>query len=137
MTAPEDDQIQTGSPTGSLPPPGPVGPIDFAEPPIVGDRLGVPAGAARSVLDPHLPRPGYPFLFIVSAFALASDVGSKLWAEKRLEPYPGLIELVPNHLQLVLARNKGGAGQPKVIGLGNPDAPPVAGARVGQQLIVD
>jgi signal peptidase II len=104
MTAPEDAQV-----SGSLPPPGPVGPIDFAEPPIVGERLGVPSGAAMTILDPHSPRPRYPFLFVVSTLALASDVSTKLWAEKRLEPYPGFIELVPNHLQLILARNKGGA----------------------------
>jgi signal peptidase II len=41
--------------------------------------------------------------------SLVSDIGSKLWAEKRLAEYPTFITLIDNHLMFVLAKNKGGA----------------------------
>ena len=40
---------------------------------------------------------------------LAADVGSKAWAERRLDAYPGMLEVWKNHLALVLAKNRGGA----------------------------
>jgi signal peptidase II len=40
---------------------------------------------------------------------LAADLGSKTWAEHRLDGYPGIVEIWKNHLALILARNRGGA----------------------------
>jgi lipoprotein signal peptidase len=54
-------------------------------------------------------RPSYVFLAAVSILSLASDIASKLWAEKKLDGYPGIVHVWPNHIALVLARNKGGA----------------------------
>jgi signal peptidase II len=76
---------------------------------VVGDRLGVPEGATRRVSDFGRPRPSYVFLAIVSTLTLAADVASKAWAARRLETYPGAIEVWRDHLTLVLARNRGGA----------------------------
>ena len=45
----------------------------------------------------------------VSIFSLFSDIASKLWAEKRLDQYPGMIEIWKDHVALILAKNKGGA----------------------------
>lgn len=73
-------------------------------------RLERPLGTARAIPDTILgPRPSPTFLAVVSIFSLASDVATKLWAEKRLEGYPGYITVVENHLMFVLAKNKGGA----------------------------
>ncbi|MBX3209707.1 MAG: signal peptidase II [Labilithrix sp.] len=49
------------------------------------------------------------FLAVVSIVSLVSDVGTKLWAEKKLADYPGYVTVVENHLMFVLAKNKGGA----------------------------
>ena len=49
------------------------------------------------------------FLAIVSIISLVSDVGTKLWAEKKLADYPGYVTVIDNHLMFVLAKNKGGA----------------------------
>src|SRR4051812_35620524 len=81
------------------------------EPPIAPDvpRLERPVGTRAAIPDTILgPRPSPMFLAVVSVTSLASDIVSKLWAEKRLEGYPGYITLVENHLMLVLAKNKGG-----------------------------
>jgi signal peptidase II len=53
--------------------------------------------------------PSYVFLALVSILSLVADVGSKLWAEKKLDGYPGIVQLWPNHVAFVLARNRGGA----------------------------
>jgi lipoprotein signal peptidase len=49
------------------------------------------------------------FLAVVSILSLASDIASKLWAEKKLDGYPGIVNLWPNHVAFVLAKNRGGA----------------------------
>ncbi len=73
-------------------------------------RLERPAGTARAIPDTILgPRPSPTFLAVVSIVSLASDIVTKLWAEKRLEGYPGYINVIDNHLMFVLAKNKGGA----------------------------
>jgi lipoprotein signal peptidase len=57
-------------------------------------------------------RPSYVFLAVVSAVTLAADLGTKLWAERRLDGPEGYfhpIELIKGHLDFVLAKNRGGA----------------------------
>jgi signal peptidase II len=95
-------------------PPAPPAPAEppREEPLVAPDvpRLERPAGTARGIPETILgPRPSPMFLAVVSIASLAADIITKLWAEKRLEGYPGYITLVENHLMLVLAKNKGGA----------------------------
>jgi signal peptidase II len=80
-----------------------------AAPPVPGERLGVPYGSQRLWPDYGRPTPSYAFLGLVSIFTLAADIGSKTWAEKHLDGYPGIVEVWKNHLTLILARNRGGA----------------------------
>jgi signal peptidase II len=57
-------------------------------------------------------RPSYVFLAVVSVLALAADLGSKLWAERRLGGSDGFfhpVELIKGNLDFVLAKNPGGA----------------------------
>ena len=92
------------------PPPTPTVPQE--EPPIAPSipRLERPTGTARSIPETILgPRPSPTFLAIVSIVSLASDIVTKLWAEKKLEGYPGYVNVLDNHLMFVLAKNKGGA----------------------------
>jgi lipoprotein signal peptidase len=56
--------------------------------------------------------PSYVFLAVVSAVSLAADLGTKLWAEKRLDgpdAYFHPVVLIKDHLDFVLAKNRGGA----------------------------
>ena len=70
-------------------------------------RLGVPFGASKSI--PGEGRPSFVFLVIVSIVSLVSDIATKLWAEKNLDGYPGIVNIWENHLAFVLAKNPGGA----------------------------
>jgi signal peptidase II len=88
-------------------PAAPVAPA--AEPVVPGERLGTPYGSTRVVADYGRPAPSYVFLLLVSVITLAADIGTKAWAEHRLEGYPGMIEVWKDHLSLILARNRGGA----------------------------
>jgi signal peptidase II len=72
-------------------------------------RLGSPRGAARRVRDPGHNHPSYLFLAVVSIVTLASDIGSKVWAEHRLDNPPAFPPLWSTHLTFTLARNRGGA----------------------------
>lgn len=73
-------------------------------------RLGRPEGSSKAIPETMLGhRPSPLFLTAVSVVSLVSDVGSKLWAEKKLADYPGYVTLIENHLLFVLAKNKGGA----------------------------
>jgi signal peptidase II len=76
---------------------------------IEGDRLAAPFGSARRVWEPGHPTTSYLFLIVVSTLTLASDIGSKLWAEKHLDGYPGTVEVWKTHVTLILAKNRGGA----------------------------
>jgi len=76
---------------------------------VPGDRLLPPLGATRVIADYGRPRPSYVFLTLVSVFTLAADIGTKTWAERRLDAYPGVVDVWKNHLALVLAKNRGGA----------------------------
>ena len=84
--------------------------LGFDEPIAVGvPRLGTPRGAARGARDPSKTHPSYVFLALVSVLTLGSDIGSKLWAEHRLEQYPPFTPIWQSHLTFTLARNRGGA----------------------------
>jgi signal peptidase II len=86
--------------------------VPAPEVPIAPDvpRLARPAGTARAIPETILgPRPSPTFLAVVSITSLAADVITKLWAEKKLEGYPGYVNVIDNHLMFVLAKNKGGA----------------------------
>lgn len=76
---------------------------------VPGERLGVPLGAARVVADESSGHPSYIFLAIVSCFTLFADVITKAWAASHLSGYPGVVEISPKFLTLVLAKNRGGA----------------------------
>jgi signal peptidase II len=124
---PADPQSSEPSPFGdepleSAPSPGPVdvaiapdaprmaAPVGTsAEPPLpsVVAELPASAGGGASYVDHR--HPSYLFLATVAIVSLASDIGSKLWAEKRLDGYPNSIPIWKDHLAFVLAKNKGGA----------------------------
>jgi signal peptidase II len=87
-------------------------PVPGEEPPIAPgiERLDRPEGTARAIPETILgPRPSSLFLAVVAIASLVSDIGTKLWAEKRLGDYPGYVTVIENHLMFVLAKNKGGA----------------------------
>jgi signal peptidase II len=79
------------------------------DPIVPGERLGPTLGGTRVIADYGRPTPSYAFLVLVSLSTLAADLGSKTWAEHRLDGYPGILEVWKNHLALILARNRGGA----------------------------
>ncbi|HKQ71915.1 MAG TPA: signal peptidase II [Polyangiaceae bacterium] len=57
-------------------------------------------------------RPSYTFLAVVSVITLALDLGSKLWAERRLErpdPFTRTVDVIKGILDFQLAKNHGGA----------------------------
>jgi signal peptidase II len=78
-------------------------------PRVEGERLGVPYGSTRVIADYGRPNPSYVFLAVVAMATLAADVASKAWAERHLDGLPGNLEVVRNHLTLLLAKNRGGA----------------------------
>jgi signal peptidase II len=54
-------------------------------------------------------RASFLFLVVVSVLTFAADIGSKVWAERRLEGYPGTVEVLKGYITFVLAKNRGGA----------------------------
>jgi len=54
-------------------------------------------------------RPSFVFFGAVSSLSLLADVLSKAWAEVQFSERGPTIELVRNHLSLILAYNRGGA----------------------------
>jgi signal peptidase II len=76
---------------------------------VAGERLGIPLGATQHIADYGRPHPSYPFLAVVSIAMLAADVATKAWAERRLDGYPGIVEVWKGHITLLLAKNRGGA----------------------------
>ncbi|MGK4004636.1 signal peptidase II [Sorangium sp. So ce1036] len=89
-----------------------------------GGRAASPEDDADEVVAPAAPahRPAYGFLLAVALITLAADLGTKWWAKDRLEPRPltdladGVrplalrkIEVIKDHLNLVYAKNHGGA----------------------------
>jgi lipoprotein signal peptidase len=54
--------------------------------------------------------PPYWFLVVVSFLSMTADLGSKAWAEKKLGSSFGRpLDIISGNLDLVLARNRGGA----------------------------
>jgi signal peptidase II len=72
----------------------------------VAKPLSAPTDASAGI--PAFGRPSYVFLAIVAIVTFVADVGSKIWAEKKLENAPP-IELLKDHVAFALAKNKGGA----------------------------
>lgn len=100
------------SSASGAPEPAKAGDSPLAE--IPGDRLGTPIGAAR--VGPEQggsaqsgAGPSYIFLAVLSLLTLAADMLSKTWAASHLDKYPGIREVWPGHLTLILAKNRGGA----------------------------
>jgi signal peptidase II len=107
-TRAETTEVVSQEPQPDLqPPPAQAAPAE--SPPIPGERLGFPIGATRVVPDYGRPRPSYVFLALVSILTLAADIGSKTWAERHLDGYPGTVDVWKNHITLILAKNRGGA----------------------------
>jgi signal peptidase II len=79
------------------------------------ERPSDPGSPASSSLRPSrtdVGRPRFLFFGIVAAITLLLDIASKAWAEIALTSRPAhepFILLVPDHLTLTLAYNKGGA----------------------------
>ena len=108
--APLPAQSRSPQPEGLAAPPGAPAPPAAEEPIAPGiPRLGTPVGAARRIDEPHRPHPSYVFFAIVALITVASDISSKLAAEKRLDQYPPYITVIDNHLSFILAKNRGGA----------------------------
>lgn len=98
-----------GAPPAPDPPAPPAEQVPVALAPGV-PRLDRPDGTSVTIPETILgPRPSTTFLAVVSIVSLASDIVTKLWAEKKLEGYPGYVNVLDNHLMFVLAKNKGGA----------------------------
>lgn len=73
-------------------------------------RLDRPGGTSLEIPETILAqRPSPVFLVVLSVATLVADVSTKLWAEARLEGYPGFIKVLDDHLMFILAKNKGGA----------------------------
>lgn len=106
------DPVESAEVVGAPAEPQPATPPPEAFPPIAPGvpRLERPAGTSAAIPETILgPRPSTTFLAVVSIVSLASDIVTKLWAEKKLEGYPGYVNVSDNHLMFVLAKNKGGA----------------------------
>ncbi len=87
-----------GDPTAAVP-----------QPLVPGERLAPPYGSTPVIADYGRPSPSFVFLALVSLLTLTVDIGTKNWAERRLDGYPGMLEVWKNHLTLILAKNRGGA----------------------------
>lgn len=102
-TDPAQDRAVDPSTEAAAPPPA-----DDLAPGV--PRLGRPTGTSQQIPETILgPRPSPVFLAVLAIGSLAADVVTKLWAEKRLEGYPGYVNVMEEHLMFVLAKNKGGA----------------------------
>ncbi|MET0591786.1 MAG: signal peptidase II, partial [Polyangiaceae bacterium] len=73
---------------------------------------GSPADLPSASTAVSNPRPSFLFLAIVSTITLAADLGTKVWAERRLDrpdAYFHPVEIIKGNLDFVLAKNRGGA----------------------------
>jgi len=113
--APPAEAASSGAPDAPAEPAAAPEPVVAADPAPVRlapdvPRMEAPPFTAKTIVDRTLgPGPSTVFLAVVSIVSLVSDVGTKLWAEQRLENYPNTIEVYKDHLAFVLAKNKGGA----------------------------
>ena len=96
--APASTGTEPGLPLVQEPYPAPLGPLP-------APRSARPSGAPGA-------RPSFLFFGVVAAISLVADVTSKAWAEialsKRTVIDPAIV-LIPEHLGLTLAYNRGGA----------------------------
>jgi signal peptidase II len=72
----------------------------------------LPAAPVPPPIDaaPAAPKqPSLVFLGLVAVLSLAADIGSKTWAEKHLDGFPGIVNVWKDHIAFILAKNKGGA----------------------------
>jgi len=87
----------------------------LSEPPTEPLAASAPAdlsGDSAPVETTAVERPSFLFLAIVSSITLAADLGTKLWAERRLDRPDAIfhpVELIKGHLDFILAKNRGGA----------------------------
>ena len=97
----------THAPTPRDPEPAP--PLTAPTPSSSGPVSSAPLGLSSR---PPPARPSFLFFGVVAALSLVADVTSKAWAEivlsKRTLLDPAIV-LIPDHLSLTLAYNKGGA----------------------------
>jgi signal peptidase II len=88
------------------PPGGPTAPLLVPD----AQRLARPTGTSRRIPEAILTaRPKATFLVVVATLSFVADIVTKLWAEKRLEGYPGYVKVIDERLMFVMAKNKGGA----------------------------
>lgn len=103
------------APEAAPAPPEPATPPEPPEAPAIAPgipRLERPTGTSKAIPETILANlPSGLFLAVVSIASLVADVGTKLWAESALDgPFPtGPKILIPDHLSLIIAHNKGGA----------------------------
>jgi signal peptidase II len=85
----------------------------LSDPPAAPLAAGSPTGEpTASQPVERTARPSFLFLAIVSSITLVADLGTKLWAERRLDRPDAMfhpVELIKGHLDFVLAKNRGGA----------------------------
>lgn len=83
-------------------------PVEPSPPPVAAPE---PEPAPVASVKPAFPRPSYVFLSIVSLVTLVSDLGTKIWAEKKLQvgDVPAPITVIKGVFGFILAKNKGGA----------------------------
>jgi len=96
----DPEQAPAAEPPAVAPEPAPVAPSDPVRPPSISPLAG------------PIERPTFVFFGVVAAVSLILDVVTKAWAEivlsRRPFDSPSLV-LVPDHLTLTIAYNKGGA----------------------------
>lgn len=110
--APDLDPADNAEPTTAQPPiPAATAPLPATLVRLAPDapRMAAPSYSARNIPDPGGQPPSGVFLAIVSISALVADIATKLWAEGKLDSYPGVVDVIDGNLQFVLAKNKGGA----------------------------
>src|SRR5690242_15107046 len=96
----DPEQAPAAEPPAAAPEPAPIATSDPVRPP------------STSPLAAPIERPTFVFFGLVAAVSLILDVLTKAWAEivlsRRPFDSPSLV-LVPDHLTLTIAYNKGGA----------------------------
>ena len=70
-------------------------------PVVEGARLPAPDGSTRRVWEPNGFKPSYVFLVVVSIASFIADLGSKMWALKRLPEFKDKIELWRGHVAFI------------------------------------
>ena len=102
--------MSSSDPIEPAPATAPVDPVTSLEESRALAPQSVPP-SQRASLAPHA-RPSFVFFGVVAAISLVADVTSKAWAEivlsKRTMVEPAIV-LIPDHLALTLAYNRGGA----------------------------